>query len=178
MGFQCFCGKGPHRVLWTGSWAARGKITVSCVPDCVCCAPDCVSCAPDCVNCAPEFSPISTIPPTLHTHSFTYHPHYRMFLSQYFSFPLSLSFHHCSIHIHSFIHSSPTDCCCPCHVLSILSIYCVFCRPYVHSLWTLNKLPNGRDAVECSKRVINIYVSIQYTATVDITNALAQIFVP
>ena len=44
---------------------------------------------------------ISIIPPMLHTHSFTYHPHYIMFLSQYFSFPLSVPFHQCSIPIHS-----------------------------------------------------------------------------
>ena len=37
----------------------------------------------------------------LHTHSFTYHPRYIMFLSQYFSFPLSVSFHQCSTPIHS-----------------------------------------------------------------------------
>ena len=49
----------------------------------------------------PQFSPVSTIPPTLHTHSFTYHPHYIIFLSQYFSFPLSVSFHQSSIPIHS-----------------------------------------------------------------------------
>jgi len=48
-----------------------------------------------------QFSPVSIIPPTLHTHPFTYHPHYIMFLSQYFSFPLSVPFHQCSIHIHS-----------------------------------------------------------------------------
>ena len=48
-----------------------------------------------------QFSPVSNIPPMLHTHSFTYHPHYIMFLSQYFSFPLSVSFHQCSIPIHS-----------------------------------------------------------------------------
>ena len=40
-----------------------------------------------------QFSLVSIIPPTLHTHSFTYHPHYIMFLSQYFSFPLSVPFH-------------------------------------------------------------------------------------
>jgi len=40
-----------------------------------------------------QFSPVSTIPPMLHTHSFTYHPHYIMFLSQHFSFPLSVPFH-------------------------------------------------------------------------------------
>jgi hypothetical protein len=33
----------------------------------------------------------------LHTHSFTYHPRYIMFLSQHFSFPLSVSFHRCSL---------------------------------------------------------------------------------
>ena len=30
-----------------------------------------------------QFSPVSTIPPVLHTRSLTYHPHYIMFLSQY-----------------------------------------------------------------------------------------------
>ena len=48
-----------------------------------------------------QFSPVSIIPPTLHTHSFTYHPRYIMFLSQYFSFPLSVPFHQRSIPIHS-----------------------------------------------------------------------------
>ena len=48
----------------------------------------------------PQFSPVSIIPPLLHTHSFIYHPHSIMFFSQYFSFPLSVSFHHCPILIH------------------------------------------------------------------------------
>ena len=48
-----------------------------------------------------QFSPVSTIPPMLHTHSFTYHPRYIMFLTQYFSFSLSVPFHQCSIPIHS-----------------------------------------------------------------------------
>jgi len=78
-----------------------------------------------------QFSPVSIIPPLLHTHSFIYHPHCIMFFSQYFSFscqyhstiapysfihlppilnniflpalqfPLSVSFHHCSMLIHS-----------------------------------------------------------------------------
>jgi len=48
-----------------------------------------------------QFSLFSIIPPLLHTHSFTYHPRCIMFFSQYFSFPLSVSFHHCSILIHS-----------------------------------------------------------------------------
>ena len=52
-----------------------------------------------------QFSPVSTIPPLLHTHSSIYHPRYKMFFSQYFSFPLSVSFHQCSI----LIHSSTTD---------------------------------------------------------------------
>ena len=48
-----------------------------------------------------QFSPISTIPPMLHTHSFTYHSPYIIFLSQYFNFPLSLPNHQCSTPIHS-----------------------------------------------------------------------------
>jgi hypothetical protein len=48
-----------------------------------------------------QFSPVSIIPPLLHTHSFIYHPLCIMFFSQHFSFPLSVSFHHCSILIHS-----------------------------------------------------------------------------
>jgi len=48
-----------------------------------------------------QFPPVSIIPPLLHTHSFTYHPRYIMFLSQYFSFPLSVPFHQRSIPIHS-----------------------------------------------------------------------------
>ena len=44
-----------------------------------------------------QFSPVSIIPPMLHTHSFTFHPRYIMFLPQFFSCPLSLSFHQCSI---------------------------------------------------------------------------------
>jgi len=48
-----------------------------------------------------QFFPVSIIPPLLHTHSFIYHSRCIMFFSQYFSFPLSVSFHHCSILIHS-----------------------------------------------------------------------------
>ena len=48
-----------------------------------------------------QFSPVSIHPSLLHTHSFIYHPHCIMFFSQYFSFPLSVSIHHCSILIHS-----------------------------------------------------------------------------
>jgi hypothetical protein len=47
-----------------------------------------------------QFSPVSIIPPMLHTHSFIYHRRCIMYFSQYFSFPLSVSFHQCSIHIH------------------------------------------------------------------------------
>jgi len=48
-----------------------------------------------------QFSPVNIIPALLHTHSFTYYPRCIMFFSQYFSFPLSVSFQHCSILIHS-----------------------------------------------------------------------------
>ena len=44
--------------------------------------------------------PVSIILPLLHTHSFIYHQCCIMFFSQYFSFHLSVSFHHCSILIH------------------------------------------------------------------------------
>ena len=34
MDIQTFFGKGPpHLLLWAGSQAARGKITLSCIPD-------------------------------------------------------------------------------------------------------------------------------------------------
>ena len=39
-----------------------------------------------------QFSPVSIIPTMVHTHSFIYHRHCIMFFSQYFSFPLSVSF--------------------------------------------------------------------------------------
>ena len=82
-----------------------------------------------------QFSPVSTNPPMLHTHSFTYHPRYiryisqefslpvsnipqllrinsfnynpryTMFPSQYFSFPLSVPFHQCP---YQFIHLQHT----------------------------------------------------------------------
>ena len=46
-----------------------------------------------------QFYPVSIIPPMLHTHSFTYHPHYIMFLSQSFCFP-------CQYHSTNAPHSS------------------------------------------------------------------------
>ena len=49
-----------------------------------------------------QFSPVSTIPPLLHTHPSFYHQRCIMFFSQYFSFPLSVSFHHCSTLIHPY----------------------------------------------------------------------------
>ena len=53
-----------------------------------------------------QCSPVTTIPPLLHTHSSIYHPHYIIFFSQYFSFPLSVLFHHCPIHFHqSYTHA-------------------------------------------------------------------------
>ena len=50
-----------------------------------------------------QVSPVSTIPPMLHTHSFTYHPRYIMFLSQYFCFPQSVPFHQHSTPIFIFV---------------------------------------------------------------------------
>jgi hypothetical protein len=50
-----------------------------------------------------QFSPVNIIPPMLHTHSFIYHLHCIMFFSQYFSFPLSVSYHQCSILIHLYV---------------------------------------------------------------------------
>jgi len=47
-----------------------------------------------------QFSPVSTIPPLLHTHPSIYHPRCIMFFSQYLSFPLSVPFHHCTTPIH------------------------------------------------------------------------------
>ena len=38
-----------------------------------------------------QLSPVSIIPPLLHTHSSIYHPRCILFFSQYFSFPLSVS---------------------------------------------------------------------------------------
>jgi len=49
--------------------------------------------------------PVSIIPPMLYTHSFICHRRCVMFFSQYFRFTLSVSFHQCSI----LIHSSHTD---------------------------------------------------------------------
>jgi hypothetical protein len=48
-----------------------------------------------------RFYSLSITSPFFHTHSFIYHTRCIMFLSQYFSFPLSVLFHHSSILIHS-----------------------------------------------------------------------------
>ena len=50
-------------------------------------------------------SPVSIIPPMLHTHSFIYHPRCIMFFSQYFSFPCQ---YHSTNAPYSFIHLPPT----------------------------------------------------------------------
>jgi len=75
-----------------------------------------------------QFSPVTIIPPLLHTHSFNYHPRCIMFFSQNFSFPLSVSFHHCSILIHSSTtHAvwcfSPSTSVFPCQYHSAISPY-------------------------------------------------------
>jgi len=54
-----------------------------------------------CFSPSTSVSPVSIIPPMLHTHSFIYHRHYMMFFSQYFRFPLSVLFRQCSIPIQS-----------------------------------------------------------------------------
>ena len=75
-----------------------------------------------------QFSPVRIIPPLLHTHSFIYPSRYIMFFSQYFSFPLSVSFHHCSILIHpSTTHAvkcfSPSTSVLPCQYHSTIAPY-------------------------------------------------------
>ena len=49
-----------------------------------------------------QFRPVSTIPPLLHSHSFTYNPHYIRFSSQYFNFTLSVPFHHFTMPIFTY----------------------------------------------------------------------------
>ena len=68
----------------------------------------------------------------LHTHSFTYHPHYIKFLSKYFSFPLSVPFHQCTIPIHSptthtIQYFSPSTSVFPCQYHSTNAPY-----PFIH----------------------------------------------
>jgi hypothetical protein len=53
-----------------------------------------------CFSPSTSVSPVSIIPPMLHSHSFIYHRRCIMFLSQYFSFSPSVSFRQCSILIH------------------------------------------------------------------------------
>ena len=52
-----------------------------------------------------QFSPVSIIPPLLHTHSSMYHPRCVMFFSQYFSFPCQ---YYSTIAPYSSIHLPPT----------------------------------------------------------------------
>src|SRR5215510_648590 len=52
-----------------------------------------------------RFSPVSIIPPMLHTHPFTYHQRCIMFLSQYFSFPCQYNSTNAP---YPFIHLPPT----------------------------------------------------------------------
>jgi hypothetical protein len=53
----------------------------------------------------PQFSPVSIIPPMLHTHSLIYHQRCIIFLSQYFRFPCQ---YHSTNAPYSFIHLPPT----------------------------------------------------------------------
>ena len=75
-----------------------------------------------------QISPVCMIPPLLHTHSFIYHPSCIIFFSQYFSIPLSVSFHHCSILIHSSTtqavqYFSPSTSVFPCQYHSTIAPY-------------------------------------------------------
>jgi len=75
-----------------------------------------------------QFSPVSITTPLLHTHSSIYHPRCIMFFSLYFCFPLSVSFHHCSILIHpSTTHAvlcfSPSTSFFPCQYHSTIAPY-------------------------------------------------------
>ena len=80
------------------------------------------------VKCFPpalQFSPVTIIPPLLHTHSFIYHKDCIMFFSQHFIFPLSISFHHSSTLIHSstthtVLCFSPSTKVFPCHCHSTI----------------------------------------------------------
>ena len=58
-----------------------------------------------CFSPSTSVSPVSIIPPMLHTHSFIYHPRCIMFFSQHFSFPLSVS---STTAPYSFIHLTST----------------------------------------------------------------------
>ena len=51
-----------------------------------------------------QFSPVSIIPPLLHTHSLIYHPRCIMFFSQHFSFPCQ---YHFTIAPYQFTHLPP-----------------------------------------------------------------------
>ena len=75
-----------------------------------------------------QVSPVSIIPPLLHTHSFIYHPRCIMFFSQHFRFPLSVSFHHCSTLIHpptthAVYFFSPSTSVFPCQYHSTIAPY-------------------------------------------------------
>jgi hypothetical protein len=61
--------------------------------------------AAKCFSPSTSVSPVSIIPPLLHTHSSIYHRRCIMFFSQYFSFPCQ---YHSTIAPYSFIHLPPT----------------------------------------------------------------------
>ena len=79
-------------------------------------------------------SPVSIIPPLLHTHSFIYHTRSIMFLSQHFSFPCQ---YHSTIAPHSFIHLPPTLYNVSLPVLQFpLSVSLHHCSTLIHSSTT------------------------------------------
>ena len=73
--------------------------------------------------------PLIIIPALLHTHSFIYHTCCIMFLSQYFSFLLSVSFHKCFMLVRSRV----------CHKrCTVLLIDSIVKKQTFFSYWTMN----------------------------------------
>jgi hypothetical protein len=103
----------PYTGCWRGTWlSALYRVLARHMAVCL------IQCVGEAHGCLPysfihlpptlynvslpvlQFSPVSIIPSMLHTHSYIYHQRCIMFLSQYFSVPLSVPFHQCSILIH------------------------------------------------------------------------------
>src|SRR5215510_13108145 len=109
-----------------------------------------------------SLSPVSIFPPTLHTHSFTYHPPYIMFLSQHFSFPLSVSFHQRSIPIHS-----PTTNAVYCFYPSTSVFSCII-RPMPHTHLHLNttvfRMRKGRSVGTVKQSSVLFLISVEHGA--------------
>ena len=129
------------------------------------------------LHCTLHFSPVSIIPPLLHTHSFIYHPRCIMFFSLYFSFPLSVSFHHCFILI---FHSHFWRCMIwsfdnniKCNTFSFLSLchaHITHTHTHTHTWtneinllaageWSQNNLNQMKAAVQCLLITPSMWIS-------------------